>query len=206
MPTDAFAELEALRTAKQRDLSQPVGPATAVPAVALQQFLVLLQSKKFEKAKALAFRILTDDPNNETVLRSIPLIDMQLKLKEGRPPEAEDADEDGDDDDDDDDDSDDSDDDDDDDDGGEEDEESGVQDQQTENEPPVANGNGAAVAMPAAACDTAEPAAAAAEEQLASLQLASPMRQPAPTNKELTASLRNLVDSLVEEDSTQAMR
>ena len=53
-PTAAFAELEALRSAKQRELAQPVSPT--VPAVALQQFLVLLQAKKFEKAKALAFK------------------------------------------------------------------------------------------------------------------------------------------------------
>ena len=52
-PTAAFAELEALRTSKQRELRSA---GAVVPAVALQQFLVLLQAKKFEKAKALAFR------------------------------------------------------------------------------------------------------------------------------------------------------
>lgn len=60
MPSDAFHELEQLRTAKQRELTQPpeVKERTQVivPAAAMQQFLVLLQSKKFEKAKALAFR------------------------------------------------------------------------------------------------------------------------------------------------------
>ena len=55
-PTEAFAELEALRTAKERELRAGGTAQPFVPAVALQQFLVLLQAKKFEKAKALAFR------------------------------------------------------------------------------------------------------------------------------------------------------
>ncbi|KOO26169.1 hypothetical protein Ctob_004013, partial [Chrysochromulina tobinii] len=84
-PTDAFAELEALRSAKEREVHAAGAAQPIVPAVALQQFLVLLQAKKFEKAKALAFRLLTDEPDNQTILRSLPLIDMQLKLKEGRP-------------------------------------------------------------------------------------------------------------------------
>lgn len=55
-PTDAFAELEALRSAKEREVHAAGAAQPIVPAVALQQFLVLLQAKKFEKAKALAFR------------------------------------------------------------------------------------------------------------------------------------------------------
>ena len=55
-PTDAFAELEALRSAKERELRAAGAAQPIVPVVALQQFLVLLQAKKFEKAKALAFR------------------------------------------------------------------------------------------------------------------------------------------------------
>ena len=125
---------------------------------------------------------MTDEPDNQTILRSLPLIDMQLSLKEGRPADNDDDDNEDDDDEDDDD----EDDDDDDDDDGEGD------DAQSENEPVVANGP-AVAAKP----DDAAPAGAVAT---------SPTRPPAPSDAELRTSLRKLVDSLVEEDSTQSMR
>jgi hypothetical protein len=57
--------------------------------------------------------------------------------------------------------------------------------------------NGAAAAPVPAACDDTTAAAA--------MQAAAP-RQPAPSDAELRRELRSLVDSLVEEESTQVVR
>ena len=135
---------------------------------------------------------MTDEPDNQTILRSLPLIDMQLSLKEGRPADNEDDDNEDDDDEDDDDEDDDDDDDDDEDDDDDDDDDGEGDDAQSENEPVVANGP-AVAAKP----DDAAPAGAVAT---------SPTRPPAPSDAELRTSLRKLVDSLVEEDSTQSMR
>jgi len=64
--------------------------AAVVPVAALQQFLAALRNKDFEGAKVLAFRILTDEPDNETVRMCLPEIDRQLQRQE-----ADDEDEDG---------------------------------------------------------------------------------------------------------------
>ena len=112
-----------------------------------------------------ACAVLTDEPDNQTILRSLPLIDMQLKLKEGRPADDDDDDDDT------------------------------ETDTPIENEPVMANG-AAAAPVPAACDDTT----AAAAVQAAALC------QPAPSDAELRRELRSLVDSLVEEESTQVVR
>ena len=93
---------------------QPSCASSSVPVSALQQFLAALRAKDFDGAKALAFQILTDEPRNESVLRSLPVIEHCLRLaqqpasaeleSEDEESSSEDGDDDGDDDDDDDDD------------------------------------------------------------------------------------------------------
>ena len=96
---------------------QPSCASSSVPVSALQQFLAALRAKDFDGAKALAFQILTDEPRNESVLRSLPVIEHCLRLaqqpasaeleSEDEESSSEDGGDDGDDDDDDDDDGDD---------------------------------------------------------------------------------------------------
>ncbi|KAL1519504.1 hypothetical protein AB1Y20_023021 [Prymnesium parvum] len=52
--------------------------AGVVPVGALQQFLAALKAKEFEGAKALAFQILTDEPDNIIVRRALPVINLHL--------------------------------------------------------------------------------------------------------------------------------
>ena len=67
---------------------QPSCASSSVPVSALQQFLAALRAKDFDGAKALAFQILTDEPRNESVLRSLPVIEHCLRLAQ-QPASAE---------------------------------------------------------------------------------------------------------------------
>ena len=51
----------------------------AVPTLALQKFLHYIRERKWERAKALAFEILTDDKDNQTVWAALPLINKQIE-------------------------------------------------------------------------------------------------------------------------------
>lgn len=74
----------------------PPSPEPSVPATALQQFLHYLRERQLVKAKALAFRILTDEPDNETVWRALPMINKQLEAQEKEAAAPEQDEEDGD--------------------------------------------------------------------------------------------------------------
>jgi len=184
--------------------SAPV--SAGVPVGALQHFLAALKDKKFESAKAMAFRILTDEPDNQTVLSALPIINMQLDIKKEAEAAAEededgdddDDDDDGDDEDDDDDDDDNDDDDDDDDDEEEEEEDDGDKDEKED------------VAAEGKENDTAMASGNTAFRELEELRLqAEKMPQPAAAagrDADLRASIRSLVESLAEDDSTQSLR
>ena len=189
---------------------QPSCASSSVPVSALQQFLAALRAKDFDGAKALAFQILTDEPRNESVLRSLPVIEHCLRLaqqpasaeleSEDEESSSEDGGDDGDDDDDDDDDGDDDGDDDDgdDDDGGDDDEDGGScssdgGDGESETDcrvrQPAVNGSAAVAAAP-------DPTAVLPEDRDRLRALMASSR-----DLDLKKSLRSLVLSLESPDS-----
>ena len=190
---------------KHGDAGAGAGAAGGVPVAALTQFLAALRTRDFTGAKLLAFRILTDEPDNPVVLRCLPEIDRYLAAEEA---EEEGEEESGSDDESDDDDSDESDDDESD---TEEEGEAGGEEGAGQAGASGANAGGAACARAPAPVNAARrvPPPPAADSAVAPLAAAAVAPADSPSDAELNRSLRRLVLTLegsFPEDAVQSQK